>query len=219
MVVPRFQKLFKWYPTISELKEIKKNPERTSTKSLDPPPNHEHHQQAAEQQQQPSKHAVVRGPWDIVPLESKWVVTIREKLEEARQIEASSSWEHLSIYRVPNILKDPAHEKSYIPQVVSLGPYHHGKSSLKAMEQHKWRALHHILKRHDQDIQEYLDAMKELEEKARACYERPVSCSSEEFVQMMVLDGCFMLELFKGAAAGFKALEYATNDPPRVLHE
>ncbi|GAB2279634.1 hypothetical protein Dimus_014278 [Dionaea muscipula] len=152
---------------------------------------------------------------DIVPHEPEWVISIRKKLAEARQIEASSSWGKLSIYRVPHSLRDPAHKKSYTPQVVSLGPYHHGKSSvLKEMEEHKWRALDHILKRHDQDINIYLNAMKELEEEARTCYERPVSCSSEEFVQMMVLDGCFMLELFIGAdEGGFDSLGYAENDP------
>ncbi|GAB2279628.1 hypothetical protein Dimus_014272 [Dionaea muscipula] len=153
---------------------------------------------------------------DSVPHESEWVVSIKEKLEEARQIEASSSWGNLSIYRIPLSLKDPAREKSYIPQVVSLGPYHHGRSSLKEMEQHKWRALDHILNRHGQDIKIYLDAIKEVEEEARTCYERPVSTlSSKEFVQMMVLDGCFMLELFRGAACeqGFKSLGYEENDP------
>ncbi|GAB2279632.1 hypothetical protein Dimus_014276 [Dionaea muscipula] len=154
---------------------------------------------------------------DILPHEPEWVVSIRKKLAEARQIEASSSWGNLSIYRVPRSLRDPAHKKCYsTPQVVSLGPYHHGKSSvLKEMEEHKWRALDHILKRHDQDIKIYLDAMKELEEKARTCYERLGSFVSEEFVEMLVLDGCFMLELFRGAdeLQGFESLGYAKNDP------
>ncbi|GAB2279626.1 hypothetical protein Dimus_014270 [Dionaea muscipula] len=150
----------------------------------------------------------------IVPdRESESVVSIRKKVEKARQIEISSSRGKLSIYRVPRSLRDPAHEKSYIPQVVSLGPYHHGKESLEEMEQHKWRALDHMLKRHKQDINIYVNAMKELEEKARACYEQPVSTlSSENFVEMMVLDGCFMLELFRGAVRGFEALGYEEND-------
>ncbi|GAB2298379.1 hypothetical protein Dimus_032443 [Dionaea muscipula] len=114
---------------------------------------------------------------------------------------------------------DPVdHLESYnIPQVVSLGPYHHGKESLQEMEKHKWRALHHILKRRKEGIKGYLDAMKvDLdEEKARKCYKWPVSLSSQEFVEMMVLDGCFMLELFRGHAAegGFESLGYAKNDP------
>ncbi|GAB2279624.1 hypothetical protein Dimus_014268 [Dionaea muscipula] len=228
MVAVFNKELLSWYLITVKLKETVdaglQNPGRTSTESLDPFQDHEHRQQT--EQHRPSeplrlvidekieKPAMVQVQSDnIVPRESEWVISIRKKLEEARQTEASSSWGKLSIYRVPHCLRDPAHKKSYVPQVVSLGPYHHGRLSVQEMEPHKWRALHHILRRHDQDINIYLDAMKELEEKARTCYERPVSWSSEEFVEMMVLDGCFMLELFRGAAGGFKALGYAMNDP------
>ncbi|GAB2279630.1 hypothetical protein Dimus_014274 [Dionaea muscipula] len=185
---------------------------------LNPPQDHEHHQQADQQQlsKLPQQEAI-----DIVPSDPEidWVVSIRKRYESARQKfeerPPTCSGEKRSIInKVPRNLKNGADQKNYIPQVVSLGPYHHGKSSvLLEMEQHKWRALDHILKRHDQDINIYLNAMKELEEEARTCYERPVSYSSEEFVQMMVLDGCFMLELFRGATEGFKALGYAENDP------
>ncbi|GAB2279568.1 hypothetical protein Dimus_014211 [Dionaea muscipula] len=200
MVVPWFQKLLKRPIQIFKI-----------LKSLDPPQDYEHHQQA--EQQQPSEP--LQEAIHVVPSEPKWVVSIRKKLEEARRIEERPCpWEKLSIYRVPRSLKDRADQKNYIPQVVSLGPYHHGKESLKEMEQHKWRALHNILKRHKQDVTIYLDAMKELEEKARACYEQPVLLSSEEFVQMMVLDGCFMVELFRCAdEGGFESLGYAENDP------
>ncbi|GAB4846953.1 hypothetical protein Ancab_025963 [Ancistrocladus abbreviatus] len=148
-----------------------------------------------------------------IPLESEWVISIREKLEEARQDDVSSTWAKLSIYRVPLSLRDPADDKAYIPQVVSLGPYHHGERRLQEMDRHKWRALHHTLKRSDQDIKIYLDSVKELEEKARACYELPISLSTDQFVEMMVLDGCFILELFRGVVGGFKALGYSPNDP------
>lgn len=46
--------------------------------------------------------------------------------------------------------------------------------------------------------------MKELEEKARAYYEGTITLSSNEFIELMVLDGCFILELFRGASEGFK---------------
>ncbi|KAL9394179.1 hypothetical protein Peur_013464 [Populus x canadensis] len=56
-----------------------------------------------------------------------------------------------------------------------------------------------------------------LEEKARSCYEGPIILSSNEFVEMMVLDGCFVLELFRGVAEGFKKLGYPRNDPVFVM--
>ncbi|KAG9445841.1 hypothetical protein H6P81_011969 [Aristolochia fimbriata] len=82
------------------------------------------------------------------------------------------------------------------------------------MDCHKWRALHQMLKRTGQDVVVYLNAIKELEDRAKACYEGPISLSSNDFVEMMVIDGCFVLELFRGAAGeGFKQLGYSRNDP------
>ncbi|KAL3722050.1 hypothetical protein ACJRO7_034407 [Eucalyptus globulus] len=144
--------------------------------------------------------------------ESEWVVSIREKLEQACQDDETCSWAKLSIYRIPQYLKD-GEDKAYIPQIVSLGPYHHGKKRLRQMDRHKWRCLHRILRRTGHEISLYLDAVKVVEEKARACYEGTISMSSNEFVEMMVLDGCFVIELFRGVAEGFKELGYPRNDP------
>ncbi|KAK6923079.1 Protein of unknown function DUF247, plant [Dillenia turbinata] len=150
---------------------------------------------------------------EAIPQESEWVISIKEKLEQARQDDLASSWTKLCIYRIPHSLRDQGDEKAFVPQMVSLGPYHHGKRRLRPMDRHKWRCLQRILKRTNQDINLYLDSIKEFEEKARECYEGPISLGSNEFVEMMVLDGCFILELFQGAAGGFKQLGYSRNDP------
>lgn len=145
---------------------------------------------------------------------SEWVVTIKEKLDEAGQEDVASSWSKLSIYKIPHYLRDGSgDDKSFAPQIVSIGPYHHGKKRLRPMDCHKWRSLNHVLKRTKHDIELYLNSMKEIEERARSCYEGPISLSSNEFVEMLVLDGCFVLELFRGATEGFKQLGYSRNDP------
>ncbi|XP_027076757.1 UPF0481 protein At3g47200-like [Coffea arabica] len=144
--------------------------------------------------------------------EPEWVISIREKLDHANQDDDAVTWSKLCIYRVPQYLRE-GDDKAYLPQIVSLGPYHHNKKRLRNMDPHKWRAVYHILKRTNQDIKLYLDAIKELEERARACYEGPICLSSNEFVEMMVLDCCFILELFRGAAEGFNHLGYSRNDP------
>jgi len=41
-----------------------------------------------------------------------------------------------SIYKVPGRLRE-VNEKASTPRVVSIGPIHHGKEKLKAMEDHK----------------------------------------------------------------------------------
>ncbi|XP_073038748.1 UPF0481 protein At3g47200-like [Primulina eburnea] len=144
--------------------------------------------------------------------EYEWVVNIKEKLDQAQKDDAASSWAKLCIYRIPNCLRD-GDDKAYIPQIVSLGPYHHGKKRLRNMDQHKWRAVYRILHRMNQDITIYLDAVKELEERIRACYEGAICLSSNEFVEMMVLDSCFILELLCGMAGGFTQLGYSRYDP------
>jgi len=104
-------------------------------------------------------------------------------------------------------------DRAYVPQAVSIASYNRGRRPLMAMDCHKWRAVHHMLKRKNQRIEIYLDIMKELEDKARACYEGPLSLASHEFVEMLVLDGCFILEHFRGYAVGFETLGCKRNDP------
>ncbi|KAJ6288701.1 hypothetical protein OIU76_024644 [Salix suchowensis] len=145
-----------------------------------------------------------------------WVVSIKKKIEQAGQEDEAGSWSKVSIYRVPHYLRE-VDDKAYVPQIISLGPYHHCKKRLRQMDQHKWRWLHHVMKRTNQDIKLYLDTAREMEAKARSCYEGPINLSSNEFVEMMVLDGCFMLELFRGVAEGFEELGYPRNDPVFAL--
>ncbi|XP_078154166.1 UPF0481 protein At3g47200-like [Carex rostrata] len=83
------------------------------------------------------------------------------------------------------------------PSVVSIGPLHHGKESLKATEDQKWRFLRDFLSRGDHiSLDLCLLEIKKLEEKTRRCYSESVPLDSNGFVQMMLLDGCFVLEHF-----------------------
>ncbi|KAG6490668.1 UPF0481 protein At3g47200-like [Zingiber officinale] len=148
--------------------------------------------------------------------ESEWVISIRDKLEQARHEEATVPWARFCIYRVPKSLRE-GDEEAYVPQVVSIGPYHHGKRRLRDMDRHKWRALHRVLRRTGHDVRLYLEAARALEDRCRACYEGRLALSSDEFVEMLVLDGTFLLELFRGVAVGagegFRDLGYDRNDP------
>jgi hypothetical protein len=151
------------------------------------------------------------------PQDSEWVVTIRGKLAQARAEEAACPWARLSVYRVPKTLRE-GDERAYMPQVVSIGPLHAGKRRLREMERHKWRALHHVVKRTGHDVTAYLDALRPMEERVRGCYDGRVAwMPSNEFVQCLVLDGTFVLELFRGALDGSKGfaddLGYSRHDP------
>lgn len=221
MVAVFNKELLSWYLITVKLREtVESGIPKTSTSSglLELPEQPQ--EQLQKQQQTPSEslHIVIGEDAEnckdaATSPDSEWVISIKEKLEQARQDDEAGSWAKLSIYKVPQHLREGGDDRAYVPQIVSLGPYHHGKKRLRQMDRHKWRSLHHVLKRNSQDIKIYLDSMKELEEKARACYEGPISLSSNDFAEMMVLDGCFVLELFRRASEGFTRLGYPRNDP------
>ncbi|KAL5556936.1 hypothetical protein UlMin_039172 [Ulmus minor] len=220
MVAVFNKELLSWYLITLKLREtvesgIATTP--TSNKSIEFPDQIQ--QNLQKQQQEPSESlqiVVVNGDGSfeegLKSPESEWVISIKEKLERACQDDVAGTWAKLCIYKVPHYLRE-GDDKAYFPQIVSLGPYHHGRRRLRQMDRHKWRSLHQVLKRTNHDTSLYLNSIKELEEKARSCYEGPINLSSNEFVEMMVLDGCFVLELFRGAAGGFKHLGYPRNDP------
>ncbi|XP_021720077.1 UPF0481 protein At3g47200-like [Chenopodium quinoa] len=137
-------------------------------------------------------------PQDSIPREQEeWVISLRNKLKEAQQYAARRPWEKWCIYRVPRRLRDVQESRfSYEPQTVSIGPYHNGSEQVLDMDFHKWVTLYQILERTGQDLNLYLDTIKEVEEQARACYQQQAELSSNKFVEMLVLDGCFILELF-----------------------
>lgn len=98
------------------------------------------------------------------------------------------------IYRVPDRLRH-VNEKVYTPQVVSIGPLHHGKQSLKAMEEHKKRYLQGFLTRTRVSLEEYVKKVKYHEAKLRSCYEESIKFNSDEFVRIILVDAAFIIEL------------------------
>ncbi|KAF6170940.1 hypothetical protein GIB67_014757 [Kingdonia uniflora] len=144
---------------------------------------------------------------------SDWLINIQEKLDQVPPLEGSSSWLNNCIFRVPENLRE-IEPKAYIPQVVSIGPYHRGKACLKFMERHKWRLLRHVIERTGHSLELYLEAMAELEEKTRRCYANSTKVSnSREFIEMMLLDACFILELLRVSVKGFIYCGYSWGDP------
>ncbi|CAK9172963.1 unnamed protein product [Ilex paraguariensis] len=84
--------------------------------------------------------------------------------------------------------------KAYEPEVIAIGPYHHGKPNLQAMEEHKLRYLLELLiQAQESSVERYYMAMRALKDRALKCYAEPISLTDDEFVEMMLLDGCFLL--------------------------
>ncbi|GKU96118.1 hypothetical protein SLEP1_g9387 [Rubroshorea leprosula] len=104
----------------------------------------------------------------------------------------------ISIFKVPNQLRQ-TNEKAYEPHIISIGPYHRGKDHLKPMEEHKIHYLKVLLRqRNENSVARYVLALKAMEEAARKCYAEHLDHVDEEaFVEMMLLDGCFIVELIR----------------------
>ncbi|KAM5587789.1 UPF0481 protein [Rosa sericea] len=104
------------------------------------------------------------------------------------------------IYRVPESLVGIS-PKALRPEKVSIGPYHHSKS--KESEETKMKYFEAFLSRKKRDgsagpdLSTLFKAARDMEAEARRCYDdQAIAMSSAEFVAMMVLDGCFIIELF-----------------------
>ncbi|XP_022749054.1 UPF0481 protein At3g47200-like [Durio zibethinus] len=101
-------------------------------------------------------------------------------------------------------------ENQYIPQNISIGPFHQEKNNLKSMEVHKWRYLYSLLNRKphlEATLDKCVKTLRELEHKARLCYEdhEQIKIPSNEFVELMLVDAGFLIELFlKYAIKGLK---------------
>jgi hypothetical protein len=68
------------------------------------------------------------------------------------------------------------------------------------MEEHKWRYFRSLLSRTKEakgiTLEDYLKSIHSLEKDARESYSETIHLGTDEFLKMMVLDGCFLLELF-----------------------
>ncbi|TVU10679.1 hypothetical protein EJB05_44223, partial [Eragrostis curvula] len=102
------------------------------------------------------------------------------------------------IYKVIRCIRvsDP---NAYEPRVLSIGPYHHGAPSLLPMEKEKWLCLDYVLKLScNKSLHDYLAVIAALETEARICYSENSIMSSRAYVEMLLLDSCFILVCLNG---------------------
>lgn len=98
------------------------------------------------------------------------------------------------IYRVPGELRR-VNEKAYKPQVVSIGPLHHGKEGLEDMEEHKKRYLKYFLDRTGVSLEVYVTKIQDKEAELRSCYAHAIELCSDKFVRIILVDAAFIIEL------------------------
>lgn len=148
-----------------------------------------------------------------------WVVEMEKTVKDADKSVEISRWSSHCIYRVPSCIKD-IKSKAYQPQVVSLGPFHHGDPELLPMEEHKRRAVVHLVKRSGKPLRDFICAVAEVAPQLQEAYKdlagewRGAGEKRERFVELMVTDGCFLVEAMRmDALRGKVEGDYAPNDP------
>lgn len=123
---------------------------------------------------------------------NNWQESIKKELAGLSSL--SSTW---SICNVPSKLRN-VNQPAYSPQIVSIGPIHHEKVHLQAMENHKLHYMLSLVER-TQNPQKTLETCGEaillIGKEVRVCYAEPIKYSEDELVKMLLLDGCFIIEL------------------------
>ncbi|KAK6921071.1 Protein of unknown function DUF247, plant [Dillenia turbinata] len=137
-----------------------------------------------------------------------WAIDIQKKLSKDLPYQAGHS-----IFKVPRSLRK-LQPDVFTPQVVSIGPYHRQNVELQDMKYHKRRILQHVFDRTGHQPKFFVLAIFQLKEELRQQYEVPNKFPDDQkFLEMMLLDACFVLELFNAFANGAKYCGYSPKDP------
>ncbi|KAF4385763.1 hypothetical protein F8388_010319 [Cannabis sativa] len=106
------------------------------------------------------------------------------------------------IFRVPTILSRHIPE-AYTPKGFSIGPFHYNKPHLQATQKIKMRYMHELISScfphsdRKTKLKDLIVSVCGVQDEARECYEGSIDMNMEEFVNVLVLDGCFLIELFR----------------------
>ncbi|XP_059635302.1 UPF0481 protein At3g47200-like [Cornus florida] len=131
------------------------------------------------------------------------VVKIEDNRQNLEVLFTDDAWPPLPVIKsVPNMLREE-NGQAYTPSVVSIGPLHNRNESLKTMETDKLRYMCFLFERTknlEQTRKDCVEAMSRKEKTFKKCYpdckqEVDDVTSSSRLVEMMLIDGCFIIEL------------------------
>ncbi|OAY70499.1 UPF0481 protein [Ananas comosus] len=134
-------------------------------------------------------------------VEGELAIDIREPLLSSARgklsvlSKESMASDKCTIFRTPGLIRQ-RNKHLYEPQTVAIGPYgrRDDKPSLRAMEWLKWRYLQEFLSRNNSTLEDCIAEIQKLVPEARGCYFEWVNLKPVEFAEMLLLDGCFILE-------------------------
>ncbi|KAL0463953.1 UNVERIFIED_CONTAM: hypothetical protein Slati_0282900 [Sesamum latifolium] len=130
--------------------------------------------------------------------ENQWVIHIRRALEE--ELEEETDQNPLSIFTVPKPLV-AIRPDSFIPQQVSIGPYHYTRPEIHEMERYKLAAARRNQKDYQNlKLQGLVDRLVGFERRIRACYNKYLNFNGEMLAWMMAVDASFLFEFLQVCA-------------------
>lgn len=145
-----------------------------------------------------------------ITIDADRLAAIHERIEKPPTILCNTAGRvTCSIFKVPKSFKE-VNPKLYHPQIISIGPFHHGAAHLQMMEEHKYQYLGQLLARTGLDLSALFKALAPLEGPARECYSEAIGLGPHDHLEMLVVDGCFVIELFRKVA---KRVEFEPDDP------
>ncbi|PUZ45108.1 hypothetical protein GQ55_8G194100 [Panicum hallii var. hallii] len=160
-----------------------------------------------------------RPPEEMKGSCGSWIVEMEElgfKADTPGDTAAACCQQKPSIYRVPEWIQGHTNRSAYRPRLVSFGPFHHGAPDLVPMEEHKLQTVLHLVKRSGKPLAEFTASIDEVVEELLGAYDkldgRWRGESRGRFVQMMVMDGRFLLEFMQSSR------DYAPNNPIFCYH-
>jgi hypothetical protein len=105
------------------------------------------------------------------------------------------------IYKVPQIIRQ-ANPQAYTPQIISIGPFHNPRGSISTnnnlheMEELKLKYLKGFLNRTNLCVDDLVFKLQQWENKIRNCYAGHLSFDSNDFLKIIIVDACFIIEHF-----------------------
>ncbi|KAF7129653.1 hypothetical protein RHSIM_Rhsim10G0032600 [Rhododendron simsii] len=132
---------------------------------------------------------------DINVLNKVLACSLRDKL-----CDEPPSLSENCIFKVPGTLRR-RNETSYEPKIVSIGPFHSEKERLQPTKKIKMWYLHCLLDRFpippEECLQHFIGKIRKLAKRTINCYAEKIDLSENELVELMIVDSCFLLELFR----------------------
>ncbi|PIN08120.1 hypothetical protein CDL12_19313 [Handroanthus impetiginosus] len=128
-------------------------------------------------------------------LDDAMIETLTSKIDHKLGALSTNTSYPSCIYRVPDKPRK-ANEAACTPRLVSIGPLHRQRGQLQGMESYKLRCLRNFLTRITVKLCDLVRSVAKCESIVRGCYEDKINLNQEQFLEVILLDGIFIVEVF-----------------------